>query len=110
MSNGCRQKAAFGVRQLAAAFLQASLLTVGKRRFCLVRREQARLRKAAASCRTPKRLCDLRVKAFSGTKDTEVQTTRGAFSQALGQAADPKTRGPRYRCCNRTIRSQYVSL
>ena len=46
-----------GVRQLAAAFAQASLLAV----HCSavlgpVRREQARRRKAAASCRTPERL------------------------------------------------------
>jgi hypothetical protein len=37
------------VRQLAAAFVQASLLAVRDCRFRLVRREQARARKAAAS-------------------------------------------------------------
>jgi hypothetical protein len=45
----------FGVRQLAAAFVQASLLAV-QWSAVLGKRKQARGRKAAASCRTPKRL------------------------------------------------------
>jgi len=47
----------FGVRQLAAAFLQASLLAALRLIDSAQRgaaREQARGRKAAASCRTPK--------------------------------------------------------
>jgi hypothetical protein len=45
----------FGVRQLAAAFLQDSLLAVHQIvALGLLKREQARRRKVAASCRTPK--------------------------------------------------------
>ncbi|MGA9056746.1 MAG: hypothetical protein WB763_09585, partial [Terriglobia bacterium] len=45
------------VRQLAAALAQASLLAVHRIVvFGAVKREQARRRKAAASCRTPARL------------------------------------------------------
>jgi len=55
----------FGVRQLAAAFAQASLLAENLNAVLgRVTREQARGRKAAASCRTPERLRRLPAQSF----------------------------------------------
>jgi hypothetical protein len=47
----------FGVRQLAAALLQASLLAARDWQFCRLKGSAGKLapEKAAASCRTPKK-------------------------------------------------------
>jgi hypothetical protein len=74
------------VRQLAAAFFQASLLAV-RQMLEQCGREQARWGKAAASCRTPKSLRRSNFQSSEASAITVLKTNNCRFLARLGMTA-----------------------